>query len=262
MRPETYRAQDIARLLKGRKIATLAELKEALGTSVESTVFRKLSELAYRTSYSHRGRYYTLDEIPRFNDLGLWSFRSVWFSQHGTLVSTVEALVEASEAGCYPNELENILHVSVKVPLLKLVRDEHLVRQEVLGRYLYLSASPPSRKQQLAARQIYESQPSVLGFSSGVRILPEELKAAIVLFYSLLDERQRRLYAGLESLKIGHGGDEQIAELLGLASSTIARGREELLARDVEIDRVRRKGGGRKPVEKKRQKSSRRSKRS
>ena len=27
------------------------------------TVFRKLSELEYRTSYSHRGRYYTLDEL-------------------------------------------------------------------------------------------------------------------------------------------------------------------------------------------------------
>jgi hypothetical protein len=30
---------------------------------------------------------------------------------------------------------------------------------------------------------------------------------AIVVFYSLLDERQRRLYAGLEATKIGHGGD-------------------------------------------------------
>ncbi|MDT5026431.1 MAG: hypothetical protein QOE61_2857, partial [Micromonosporaceae bacterium] len=29
-------------------------------------------------------------------------------------------------------------------------------------------------------------------------MLPDELKAAIILFYSLLDERQRRLYAGLE----------------------------------------------------------------
>ena len=32
---------------------------------------------------------------------------------------------------------------------------------------------------------------------------PRELRAAIVLFASLLDERQRRLYAGRESLKCG-----------------------------------------------------------
>jgi hypothetical protein len=33
----------------------------------------------------------------------------------------------------------------------------------------------------------------------------EEAKAILVLFCSMLDERQRRLYAGLESLKLGHG---------------------------------------------------------
>ena len=94
----------------------------------------------------------------------------------------------------------------------------------------------------------------VLGPNAGPRLLPEELKAAIVLFYSMLDEKQRRLYAGLEAMKIGHGGDQQIAELLGMDPSTVARGRRELLARDVEIERVRRKGGGRKEIQKKRPK--------
>ena len=36
-------------------------------------------------------------------------------------------------------------------------------------------------------------------------MVSDELKAAIVLFSSMLDERQRRLYAGLESLKLGYG---------------------------------------------------------
>jgi len=89
-----------------------------------------------------------------------------------------------------------------------------------------------------------------------VRVLPAELKAAIVLFYSLLDERQRRLYAGLEALKIGHGGDAQIAELLGIDPGTVARGRHDLLAGDVEADRVRRAGGGRKSAQKKLPRSS------
>ena len=85
----------------------------------------------------------------------------------------------------------------------------------------------------------------------GVRVLPVELKAAVVLFYSLLDEKQRRLYAGVEAMKLGHGGDQQIAELLGMDPSTVARGRRELLMRDVELDGVRRKGGGRRAVQKK-----------
>ena len=91
--------------------------------------------------------------------------------------------------------------------------------------------------------------------------MPDEVKAAIVLFFSLLDEKQRRLYAGLESLKFGHGGDRRVAELLDLDVGVIARGRRHLLEQDVEVDRVRRVGAGRKRVEKKPRKSSSRSRR-
>jgi hypothetical protein len=73
-------------------------------------------------------------------------------------------------------------------------------------------------------------------------------------FYSLLDEQQRRLYAGLESMKLGNGGDSVLAEFLGLDPHTIARGRRQLLDQDVEVGRIRRSGAGRKPVEKKRPK--------
>ena len=73
MRPLSFRPDDLRAFLLRSKIATLDELKQALGTSVNVTVFRKLKLLDYLTSYSHRGRYYTLREIARFDDNGLWS---------------------------------------------------------------------------------------------------------------------------------------------------------------------------------------------
>jgi hypothetical protein len=82
-------------------------------------------------------------------------------------------------------------------------------------------------------------------------VVPDELKAAIILFFSVLDEKQRRLYAGLESLKLGRGGDRALAALTGLDAHTVARGRRELMQQDVQVDRIRRAGGGRKSVEKK-----------
>jgi len=80
--------------------------------------------------------------------------------------------------------------------------------------------------------------------------ISDELRAAIIFFWSSLDEQQRRLYAGLESLKLGRGGDHQIAEFLQLDPHTVAKGRRQLVAQDVEVDRVRKLGRGRKPVEK------------
>ncbi len=76
--------------------------------------------------------------------------------------------------------------------------------------------------------------------------------AAIILFYGLLDEQQRRLFAGLESIRLGHGGDTLLGDFLGLDAHTVARGRQQLLDRNVISGRIRRQGGGRQPAEKKR----------
>ncbi len=73
------------------------------------------------------------------------------------------------------------------------------------------------------------------------------------LLMSRLDEQQRRWYAGLESERIGHGGDVQISRITGLNVETIRQGRRELAAGFAgrPDDRVRLAGGGRKRAEKK-----------
>jgi hypothetical protein len=256
MRVESFHAEDLAKALRRSKIATMPELKRALGTQVDVTVFRKLKQLAYRTSYSHRGAYYTLDETARFDQNGLWSFQSVWFSRQGTLLDTAQSFVENSLAGHFAEELDHQLHVETKEPLLKLVQHERIVREPVGGLYLYCSLNPALRKRQLLARHVLQSEPTLASGLPAADVVPDELKAAIVLFSSMLDEKQRRLYAGLESLKLGYGGDQRIAEFIGMDPHTVAKGRRELLAQDLAIDRIRQAGGGRKPLEKKRPKSS------
>jgi hypothetical protein len=64
---------------------------------------------------------------------------------------------------------------------------------------------------------------------------------------SRLDEQQRRWFAALESMRIGHGGDRIISAITGLHVATIRRGRTELAGSLVgrPIDRVRLRGGGR-----------------
>jgi len=260
MRPTEFSAEAIDTLLRKEQIATLPKLMAALGTTARRTVFRKLKELSYRTSYSHCGRYYTLDEVAEFDEHGLWSCRQVWFSVYGTLLATAADLVQAADLGYFVEELDNRLHVGTKDALRKLVEDTRLSREKIAGRFLYCAADSRRRRQQLLARRALLAEPGVAGPISEVAILPDELRAAIVLFFSLLDEKQRRLYAGLEALKTGRGGDRRIAEFLGLDVGTVARGRRELVEQDVEVERARRAGGGRKALEKKRPKSSRTSK--
>lgn len=229
-------------LFERLRALTMAEMKAALGTEVDVTVFRKLAQLPYRTSYSHRGGFYTLESIAQFDERGLWSCRGAWFSRHGTLLDTVRTLVGAAPAGYYAHELEAILHVSVKDALRHLVEQRRLHRRQQGPLYFYAATDRSRRQEQWAARQalLAAREPE-----------EEKLRATIVLFYSLLDEQQRRLYAGLESIKRGHGGDQKMAQCLGLDAETVARGRRELLAGAVQRDRTRRAGAGRPRAEKK-----------
>lgn len=237
-----YPTDRLASLLRDQKVATMPQLKSTLGTSVTFTVLRKLSALGYRSSYSHGGTYYTLDSIAQYDELGLWSYRDIHFSRHGTLLNTAATLVTHAPAGYFTDELDAVVHVATKDALRHLVLRDRLYRREMAGRYLYCANERQRCQEQWAARQA-QQRPD------------DELQAAIVLFYSLLDEQQRRLYAGLESLEWGHGGDQRMAQLFGLDADTVARGRAELLRGQVLHERVRRVGGGRPRAEKKRLKS-------
>ena len=253
MRPLTFRSDELRALLLRSKTATLDELKQALGTAVDVTVFRKLKPLDYLTSYSHRGRYYTLREIVRFDDRGLWSQADIWFSQYGTLLATAESFVNRSPRGYLADELARALHVAGQDALHQLAQQRRITRQIVSGLYLYTASDRAIQQGQLLTRRKVEALPTVVD-ASVLEVSEDELKASILLFYSLLDEQQRRLYAGLESLKLGRGGDRSLADFLELDPHTVARGRQQLLAQDVEVDRARRTGVGRKRVEKKRPK--------
>jgi hypothetical protein len=64
-----------------------------------------------------------------------------------------------------------------------------------------------------------------------------------------LDERGRRLFAATEARSAGYGGIATVSRITGIAASTIGRGLKEL-AQNVggEAGRLRRPGGGRKPL--------------
>lgn len=255
MRPEDYSADAVIRLLHQHPMATLDELKAALGTEADATVFRKLRTVDYLSSYSHSGRYYALRERVRFDTRGLWGCHGVHFSRWGTLMETLVAWVERAEGGWFAPELAAELEVAVKEPLLKLVQEGRLVREKVSGKYLYCSANTKKRREQIRTRKL----PMVGGALFSARLEPvsgsQETLATVAFFMSLLDERQRRLFAALESLRLGRGGIQAVARATGMDPHTIAKGQRELRARDQALDRVRHPGGGRTPVEKKRRKS-------
>ena len=84
--------------------------------------------------------------------------------------------------------------------------------------------------------------------------ITQAIAAKFAILSPLLDERARRLWAAVEARAIGRGGISQVAEATRLSRATIRAGLQELVhpvsptAPQATVERVRRWGGGRKPL--------------
>ena len=232
-------SQPLVDLIRELKVVMYADLQNALGPVSRQTVYRKMLEIGVRSSYSHGGRYYTLDECANYDTDGLWSHHGIHFSLDGTLKDTLAALIEAASAGRFARDLKASTQVEV-APCLTLLHQTGRVSRTKMGdHYLYCSKNAARRRRQER------------NYLSPLLTWDDQLQLATDQFYGTLNEQQRRLFAGFLSLLPGSGGDQRISEQLGIARATTTKGRKQLLSGDIVSHGVRRPGGGRKPIEKK-----------
>ncbi len=91
-----------------------------------------------------------------------------------------------------------------------------------------------------------------------MQFYPPKAEAVIARFYKSLNERDRRRYAGIEAFKLGHGGQNYIAKILGCSRNTVRKGAAEVTSwpmrtvqnhigkASAEFPKIRKSGGGRK----------------
>ncbi len=139
-------------LFRKSPVAPLETLFGALETRSRMSVFRRLRDVGYYSSYTHHGRFYTLAEIPEWDEHGLWRYEAIGFSQRGTLKATVAWCVEEADAGSTHAELRALLRLQVHDTLLALVRAGAIRREALAEVYLYLSADDERAATQLDAR--------------------------------------------------------------------------------------------------------------
>lgn len=249
MKNAQHSIEKLVHLFSKRQVLTLPEIKETLNTNSNMTVYRKLKTINYHTSYSHSGKYYVLNDAVKYNRNGLWEFNGIFFSKYGKLAPTIVHLVNFSSAGYFAAELKHILKVTVHNELRKLSSNKQLRREQIGSEFLYLSTSIgevqlKTRISQIQTRKIED--PNNLR-----RYFDDDDIENLNLFLKGLNEKQRRLFLGFQSLHFGYGGDRYFANISGIDVRTIAKGRRELRNKNVSMERIRNHGAGRKPLKKK-----------
>ncbi len=119
-----------------RKVLTIGQLVQLLGCSVPTARSRLKTWRSY-TSYNHNGRYYTLRGIPRFDQHGLWRYKTVGFSKHGNLKQTLIQLVRHSSGGLDAAKIGRLLGLPPRSFLSHFRTATGLTRERIEGRFIY-----------------------------------------------------------------------------------------------------------------------------
>ena len=247
MRTVRYSTEALQESFAKHTVLTLPMVAKALGTSCRMTWFRKLKELDYRASYTHRGKYYALNEEVCYDENGLWCSDDIRFSIHGTLSNTIAQLIRRSDDGCFAQEVRAVVKTPVQQPLATLTQKKVLKRDRFGAQYLYLwpGLAGEQHRRRRSHAGVYAADMAADDTAW------KDLCTAMQTLMSVLNEKQRRLYLGLESIRLGSGGDNRIAAIAGADPKTVARGRRELLSRGVSAEQIRETGAGRPPLKKK-----------
>ena len=131
-----------------QKIITIDQLVKLLTCSV-ITARRRLKKWKTYTSINQNGRYYTLPQIPVFDENGLWHYRKVLFSKHGNLTQTIVTIIGASPKGLSATQIADIFDLPSNSSFISRIKNVSGVKREKYqGRFVYFSDQPEIYKKQ------------------------------------------------------------------------------------------------------------------
>lgn len=153
MRPVHFDAEAVLAPFYRHKVLTKDQHLQCCSCSA-MTAWRAMHAHGYLSSYNFNAKYYTLADIPEFDDHGLWSYRGVRFSRFGSLPRTMSELIERSDSGMSAAEVEHGLEINNgRATLARLFAQRRLNRKKITGLLLYFSADTQRYQQQMDQRQ-------------------------------------------------------------------------------------------------------------
>jgi hypothetical protein len=167
--------EKLVQTLRKKKILRLKDLCKS-ANCCPMTIWRNLKTVGYYTSFSHRARYWTLADTPRFDKDGLWFYRDVGFSVHGTLPRMMPPLINNSPMGMTPREAGEHLRVRVQNQLHDAFIQGRIHRVAWGRTQLYVSTDPEVQTKQLQRRQEHHDASEPVSGSHTISILVQLIR--------------------------------------------------------------------------------------
>lgn len=168
----------------------------------EVTLRRDLHQINCITSYSHQGKFVTLNDIPVYNEYGIWFYQEIGFTKHRNSLELIVQLINSSKDGYTREQLQEILKIQIFQQIQILLRQEKLHRVKIGNKYKYLpealAKNSKTRLRLLSTDSVEEYYDARVSSSDLVALL----KAVLVEKKITIDVQSLKNFAQKYCLKI------------------------------------------------------------
>lgn len=179
---KSNRLDIIKKLIYQEKAVLFTTISSSMACSAV-TLRRDLKTLQAITSYTHRGSYVTLPDVPVFNNTGVWFFKEIGFSIFKNSLELIINVVENSKEGITKAEIESLLRIGISKQIQILIEQERLNRIKIGAQYVYIpNKAARDRKKRLkivGSRQIeehYEQEVTIFDLITVLKVVLQEGK--------------------------------------------------------------------------------------
>jgi uncharacterized protein YqgV (UPF0045/DUF77 family) len=147
MKGQHRRLETIERIIRENQIQSFETILGKVDCS-SITLRRDIKAIAGITSYTHRGKYITLADIPVFNENGIWFYKKVGFTKLKNSLDLIVSIINnAKEAITTKEEIEDILRIKISKQIQILLSQNRLHRVKLGAKYCYLSEELAKNKE-------------------------------------------------------------------------------------------------------------------
>jgi len=191
----------VENIVRSKKILTFEQILLQVSCS-EVTLRRDIRRMKGITSFTHQGRFVTLEDIPKFDENGIWFYRNVGFTKYKNSLELIVHLINNSEKGLNREQIQGILRIQIFQQIQTLLKRDELHRCKIGNKYIYLpeelAMNQETRLRLLGANNVEEYYDAMVSSSDLVALL----KAVLIEKKIKIDVKNLKRFAQKYSLKI------------------------------------------------------------
>ena len=130
MKRQHQRLATIEKIIREDKIQSFETILSKMECS-SITLRRDIKTIGTITSYTHRGKYITISDIPDFDENEIWFYRKIGFTKFKNSLDLIVNIINTKE-GITKEKIEEILKIQISKQIQILLKQDRLHRVKLV----------------------------------------------------------------------------------------------------------------------------------